>query len=87
MLTRKIYEKFYNQNLNIIWKDYLNSKEKTESKSSKKWMKILIPLVGIGGFASRLFGGSGGDDHIELTERVDKEIPTKEVIKALENWS
>ena len=33
-----------------------------------------------------VFGGSGGDDHIELTERVDKEIPTKEVIEALENW-
>ena len=57
MLTRKIYEKFYNQNLNIIWKDYLNSKEKTESKSSKKWIKILIPLVGIGGFgAVAIFG-------------------------------
>ena len=30
--------------------------------------------------------GEAVDDHIELTERVDKEIPTKEVIEALENW-
>ena len=33
-----------------------------------------------------VFGGSGGDAHIELTERVDKEIPTEKVIEALENW-
>ena len=30
--------------------------------------------------------GEAVDDHIELKERMDKEIPTKEVIEALENW-
>ena len=42
--------------------------------------------MGTGKEVPFVFGGSGGDDHIELTERVDKEIPTKEVIEALENW-
>jgi len=30
--------------------------------------------------------GSEGDDYYTLHERIDKEIPTKEVIEALENW-
>ena len=45
-----------------------------------------IKYVGTGEVVPFVSGGSGGDDHIELTDRVDKEIPTKEVIEALENW-
>jgi len=49
LLTKKIYERFYDKNLNNIWKKYLNSENTTKSEPTKKWLKILIPVIGISG--------------------------------------